>query len=487
MLCVACHSERCAQAFVDTGVPHVVAVKVAEKVSDEGARRFAKHFYMALLQGRTVRQAFSIADEAVAAGPSAEVEKQFLLLPLDGDHDKVIFPDLEEGDPIFDAALLPPSPHFNVDRVRDCFQGRNERISRIISYCERDNCQLITIQPNNADLGKGIGKTELAKCFAHYMRQRRFFRATHQVKLDEVKLEAVNENFELGHSPTRPMRPAISAHSSDNLAGQGGGGGRPLTRCLCKLVMDTLTEDDHLSDYQTRMSHGAQDDCYSLRNVRKLLEAYDDNQKVLIIIDGCEGAWQREVFDLVNETTSRLKHVVFLVTSNSSLSESGVRSSCSCPFLCLSRDGSHNDLALWFGYPQAASDNRSTLQQAEKIIQIGPLQPRDVAYIISTDVPRVLHHREMGTNNSMTYDQCIGVLAELPSLRALNGDSCTLLPPTLLSLLVVRSPRAGTLAFAFAYPVSPSAISLSFFAYLPPHAAQATQNASSGFVKGSRT
>ncbi|KAG5175659.1 hypothetical protein JKP88DRAFT_130718, partial [Tribonema minus] len=49
----ACHSAALGSAFVEAGVPHVVAVRSGEQISDEVARVFSGFFYGALLAGQT--------------------------------------------------------------------------------------------------------------------------------------------------------------------------------------------------------------------------------------------------------------------------------------------------------------------------------------------------------------------------------------------------------------------------------------------------
>lgn len=44
----ACHSRKVGDAFVEAGVPHVVAVRLEEPVYDIAAQTFAKAFYQAL-------------------------------------------------------------------------------------------------------------------------------------------------------------------------------------------------------------------------------------------------------------------------------------------------------------------------------------------------------------------------------------------------------------------------------------------------------
>ena len=89
----ACHSLGGGEAFVRAGVPHVVAVKRAERIQDRAATIFAEAFYYGLLRGnKTVRQAFDIGRSAVAtacglAEAQSEADK-FVLLPHGGDHER---------------------------------------------------------------------------------------------------------------------------------------------------------------------------------------------------------------------------------------------------------------------------------------------------------------------------------------------------------------------------------------------------------------
>lgn len=45
----ACESEESGNAFVQAGVPHVVAIRSGSQLADTSAIRFMKHFYTALL------------------------------------------------------------------------------------------------------------------------------------------------------------------------------------------------------------------------------------------------------------------------------------------------------------------------------------------------------------------------------------------------------------------------------------------------------
>ena len=75
-----------AQAFIEAGVPHVVAVRLNTRVSDMAAHTFTRAFYLALAVGDTLQAAYDIGVQAVVSAPGVpgggELEaNKFLLLP----------------------------------------------------------------------------------------------------------------------------------------------------------------------------------------------------------------------------------------------------------------------------------------------------------------------------------------------------------------------------------------------------------------------
>ena len=56
------------QAFVEAGIPHVVAVQREEEVADAAAQLFTSAFYAALAAGRSVLQAFELGRQVTAIG-----------------------------------------------------------------------------------------------------------------------------------------------------------------------------------------------------------------------------------------------------------------------------------------------------------------------------------------------------------------------------------------------------------------------------------
>jgi hypothetical protein len=92
----ACSSAPLAHAFVSCGIPHVIAVRINQKIEDHAAIEFTRAFYLALATGKTVGASFKIAQQSVAKSPNirgpVEVAEKFLLLPEESDHSEVIFP-----------------------------------------------------------------------------------------------------------------------------------------------------------------------------------------------------------------------------------------------------------------------------------------------------------------------------------------------------------------------------------------------------------
>lgn len=66
----SCFSGRAAAAFLAAGVPHVIAVQEDSRVIDASAVQFASHFFLALFQGQTVKNAFLKGRMAVWASKS---------------------------------------------------------------------------------------------------------------------------------------------------------------------------------------------------------------------------------------------------------------------------------------------------------------------------------------------------------------------------------------------------------------------------------
>ena len=147
----ACHSESAGLAFVAAGVPHVIAVKTEAAVCDRASQIFMKHFYLALLVGKTVRASFDIGQKAVRHNPrlaGGDEPRKFLLLPEHADHEKALFTDIAPGR--WMDASPPPVPH-TIPAIPDNFLGRNFLIQKVIANLTKK--RLVTLTGP-----RGIGK-----------------------------------------------------------------------------------------------------------------------------------------------------------------------------------------------------------------------------------------------------------------------------------------------------------------------------------------
>ena len=69
----ACQSEGVGSLFVDAGVPHVLCCR--GRVLDAASRLFTKTFYMCLGSGRSLRQSWDSAREAVRLAPRVQLQQ----------------------------------------------------------------------------------------------------------------------------------------------------------------------------------------------------------------------------------------------------------------------------------------------------------------------------------------------------------------------------------------------------------------------------
>jgi len=173
VLVSACHSEDAGEAFVNAGVPHVIAVRNQSQIADASSRLFMKHLYSSLWMGHTIQQAFDTAVVAVKAQPQAGMEehKQFLLLPApedreEGYHDVPIFPNIPNGK--WEDIGPPPSP-YSIPALTPAFQGRNKELQKIVELV-RSKKRLVTVTGEQR-----IGKSTLAIAAARYCHERKYF------------------------------------------------------------------------------------------------------------------------------------------------------------------------------------------------------------------------------------------------------------------------------------------------------------------------
>eukprot|EP01035_Chromulina_nebulosa_P018081 gene18081-23729_t len=184
----ACHSRKTGEAFIEAGVPHVVCVKVDAMIQDSAAMSFTRAFYVALLSGSSVSQAFEIATEALKSSPyvsnSVLEGEKFVLLPEHVSHDQAVFiaPKLPqwpsekshlvgrgyssgawidgEKDPSANSVSLPQAP--------PDYEGREVDMHRVITTLL--SRRLVTLVGDF-----GVGKSALSAAVCTYVAERGIF------------------------------------------------------------------------------------------------------------------------------------------------------------------------------------------------------------------------------------------------------------------------------------------------------------------------
>jgi hypothetical protein len=189
----ACHSRTAGETFAQAGVPHVVCVRIDARLLDCAANVFTRAFYLSLAVGDSVRQAFDIGRQAVAASPYAEYgddeEEKFILLPEGpGLHDEPIF----LADPVpkwptqaAAAAMAAQgggapgrlSQMSHLPRPPEDFEGRERDMYNVIKVL--NTRRLVTLVGE-----QGIGKTAVASAVALYLRERNIFDEVIFVRLE---------------------------------------------------------------------------------------------------------------------------------------------------------------------------------------------------------------------------------------------------------------------------------------------------------------
>jgi hypothetical protein len=168
----ACHSESVVSAMLALGIRHVVAVEADQSVYELAAVAFYRRFYLALLTGASVSEAFEAGRRAVFNEPklgkaaAAEAAK-FKLLPEGGSHEERLFASLPSGQMTFND--LPALTDYPFDQQPVAYVGRNEDMHKLIAQLNARRAASV-IGPS------GVGKTELARQVARWLVARRRFR-----------------------------------------------------------------------------------------------------------------------------------------------------------------------------------------------------------------------------------------------------------------------------------------------------------------------
>ncbi|KDO34206.1 hypothetical protein SPRG_19045 [Saprolegnia parasitica CBS 223.65] len=179
----ACHSQYCASAFLQCGIPHVIAVKVEERLEDQAAIVFTKNFYLALGQGKSVAESFEIGRHAVSVYPhlphAIKAASKFQLLPEGDDHNEVIFPMVEL--PLVEyESQVPSSQRFPV-----VWSSKLPSLCQHFRHREADQYYVCSHFSTMSQTQKfvwlvgpaGVGKTQLSYATAKYLGARKVFPA----------------------------------------------------------------------------------------------------------------------------------------------------------------------------------------------------------------------------------------------------------------------------------------------------------------------
>ncbi|MEC4816480.1 MAG: SUMF1/EgtB/PvdO family nonheme iron enzyme [Scytonema sp. PMC 1069.18] len=173
----ACHSEKLAQAFVNTGVSHVIAVNAEDKILDVAARCFSRRLYQALFNEDSIANAFLVSRNAVKLddklrklfnsqtfqqGVNFDEAFKFRLLPQVPHHQSLIIEPANSHQIIY-----PQWSNTNIPRDDPNFVGRRQEIHQVIKVLVESDKRCIALH----GMG-GIGKTALAYAIGQWLHER---------------------------------------------------------------------------------------------------------------------------------------------------------------------------------------------------------------------------------------------------------------------------------------------------------------------------
>ena len=409
----SCHSEPAGRAFVSAGVPHVVAVgsaRNAGRVSDRAALTFCKAFYLGIIAGRTVKQAFDIGGAAALnAGAPADL---FVLLPEGAAHDERIFSGPGRDGPRRGSLAVhrhpAPTPS-NAPAAPTWYVGRTQDLCSCVDALLRHRLTSITGE-------FGSGKSALAAAAAAYCGSRNHFEAVVWVK-----------------ATSRALLLESICDAAANVLGTGSGDCDPLStpRLLRKQSSrfsappdDVL--DDHLSvssrrsflaldDRRSSFGGGGFDDSGRLAALRE--------RKILIVVDDMER--------------------LLLAVPRHELS---VRAECQRLFANLLSTASKSHIIL-----TASSALGHVLAVTERVIKLSPIEPLHAAKLLLQRSPELSRRACKGATRAprVAPDVLVQKCASHPAIRALFGIPFAIsLSSTLLNALFDAEDRAMAAAEA---------------------------------------
>ena len=236
----SCHAEHLAEEFLNAGVPRVVVLpRDTTAFGDEGPIDFAKAFYAALQQSKSLKEAFDAGIEECSKNQPSLLDS-YKLLPEGANHDVEIF--FQSPPPPMARAIIPTDiirdddPMAILPKVPDQFFGREVDIYEILESLRVDD----VIRIGGA---KGSGKKSLLSVLSRYI-------------LDRSKSFQIDSIFWL----PRPVGIIPKAHS--------------LYRDLCQVIQWIMAAEDDIWD----------DEDYKGARERILIEMESRNS--ILVIDG---------------------------------------------------------------------------------------------------------------------------------------------------------------------------------------------------------
>lgn len=371
----ACYSESVAEAFVAAGVPHVVAMQKEESVLDEYALEFTRGFYTALFCGHAVCDAFDIGEtQADTVGVGRENSGYYKLLG-NGDHGEKLFSQLEMGVPI---NISPKVPINDCDALTDFFVGRSVELHRTYTALV-DGARMVSVVGDH-----GIGKTQTVIKCAQYAEVRFLFQRIYFIRMRKTEERDVVDIRQV-HASSLQERDA----SVDK-----------------QMEFDVLEQFAICFDVDLNSLNATNDRSAKIDLIAKKVRTDCQEGNFLLVLDGCDPI---AIIPQPPIGSMRSNYVSACTIFRNLLSE-------------LFRRVPALSVLLTSIAPVGSMDG-----VAERIINIGPLQPVEAAYLLTVRSPRRLKLGEMGTGHDLES------LAKTPVLRQLGGHpkAISMLAPAL--------------------------------------------------------
>ncbi len=173
----ACYSEKLAEAFVQAGVFHVIAVNAEDEILDIAYQCFSRRLYQALFNQNTIANAFLVSRNAVKLddklkklfnsltfqkGVNFDEAFKFRLLPQVPHNQSLIIEPTDSHQVIY-----PQWSNTNIPPNNPTFVGRKREIHQVIKVLVESDKRCIALH----GMG-GIGKTALAYAIGQWLHER---------------------------------------------------------------------------------------------------------------------------------------------------------------------------------------------------------------------------------------------------------------------------------------------------------------------------